>query len=120
MKNVPSFPPKQMRNHDSKVLDARKAALSRYFHEIAQANLITKSLLDFLDVRHFPQSLAHDDSNLKDCIPEFRSLDFIDGVDEPNHAPVFMYTGDKLFHDDYMLELDDIIIPGVLKGIYGE
>lgn len=116
MKNVPSFPPKQMRNHDYKVLDARKAALSRYFHEIAQSNLITKSLLDFLDVRHFPPSLAYD-SNLTESIPEFRSLDYLDDVTEPNHAPIFMYRGDTLIHPEDMM--DDIIVPGVLKAIYG-
>ncbi|XP_039257393.1 sorting nexin-24-like isoform X2 [Styela clava] len=55
--NTPAFPPKQIRNHDSKVLEARRIGLSNYFHVIAQGNLFTKTLLEFLDVHHFPANL---------------------------------------------------------------
>lgn len=115
--NAPSFPPKQIRNHDPKVLDARKVALSNYFGKIAHGNLITKTLLDFLDVHHFPTSLEFTRLDSQDYEDEVNISDDNIDLDEPSHAPVLVYTGDKFFRTS--AKRDDIIVPGVLKGLYG-
>ncbi|XP_075713957.1 sorting nexin-22 isoform X2 [Rhinoderma darwinii] len=110
---VPDFPPKRVRNWMSKVQEQRRQGLEAYIQGVLWFNKeVPKELLDFLKVKHFPQSK-------KNCSLEFLA-DITPGENSSqlaHKAVVGFYKDLYIFPPDTDL-LEDIVLQGVIQGLY--
>ncbi|XP_068131746.1 sorting nexin-22 isoform X2 [Hyperolius riggenbachi] len=99
---VPDFPPKRVPNWMSRIQEQRRQGLEAYIQGVLWFNKeVPKELLDFLKLKHFPQSK-------KNC-----SL----------HSHLAHKAVVGFYKDLYILPpdtnmLEDIVLQGVLRGLY--
>lgn len=110
---VPDFPSKRVPNWMSKVQEQRRQGLEAYIQGVIWFNKeVPKELLDFLKLKHFPQSK-------KNC--SFQSV--TDFTSEENSSQLAHKAVVGFYKDLYILPpdtdmLEDIILQGVLRGLY--
>ncbi|KAM9311795.1 sorting nexin-22 [Gastrophryne carolinensis] len=110
---VPDFPPKRVPNWMSKVQEQRRQGLEAYIQGVLWYNKeVPKELLDFLKLKHFPQSK-------KNC--SFQSEHDVTAVGNSFQLAHKAVVG---FHKDlYILPpdtdiLEDTVLQGVIRGLY--
>ncbi|KAG8576069.1 hypothetical protein GDO81_009765 [Engystomops pustulosus] len=99
---VPDFPPKRVPNWMSKVQEQRRQSLEAYIQGVLWFNKdVPKELLDFLKLKHFPQSK-------RNC-----SLD-----SKLTHKAVVGFYKDLYILPPDTDMMEDIILQGVIQGLY--
>ncbi|KAM4036151.1 sorting nexin-22 isoform 3-T3 [Anomaloglossus baeobatrachus] len=99
---VPDFPPKRVPNWMSKVQEQRRQGLEAYIQGVLLFNKeVPKDLLDFLKLKHFPQSK-------KNCCL---------GSQLAHKAVVGFYKDLYILPPDTNM-LEDVVLQGVIQGLY--
>ncbi|XP_076651662.1 sorting nexin-24 [Halictus rubicundus] len=109
---VPPFPPKRVRNCQPKVLEQRRAALELYTHKMLRLSATKQQVLNFLGIESRTATASYK-STYK--VPENTQYD------HPNtlgHHPVLTFHCDTYAQSNSSSSLPDIVINGVLQGMY--
>ncbi|XP_072258324.1 sorting nexin-22 [Pyxicephalus adspersus] len=110
---VPDFPSKRVPNWMSRIQEQRRQGLEAYIQGVLWFNNeVPKELLDFLKLRHFPQS--KNSCNLQSVT---------DCTSEENRSQLAHKAVVGFYKDLYILPpdtsmLDDVVLQGVLQGLY--
>ncbi|KZC09988.1 PREDICTED: sorting nexin-24-like [Dufourea novaeangliae] len=109
---VAPFPPKRVRNCQPKVLEQRRAALELYIKKMLRLSATKQQVLNFLGIES-RATVASYKSTCKDT----------EGAQQehPNtlgHYPVLSFHCDPYTQSNSSSSLPDIVINGVLLGIY--
>ncbi|KAL8197172.1 UNVERIFIED_CONTAM: hypothetical protein K2H54_014650 [Gekko kuhli] len=109
---VPDFPPKRVPNWMAKVMEQRRQGLEAYLQGIVLHNRqLPRELLDFLKLWHFPQDSEAGSLGglaVQDLSPSFLL----------SHRPVLSYCRDPYTLPSSKDVLPDVILSGVLRGLY--
>ncbi|XP_077120121.1 sorting nexin-22 isoform X1 [Ranitomeya variabilis] len=111
---VPDFPPKRVPNWMSKVQEQRRQGLEAYIQGVLWFNKeVPKDLLDFLKVKHFPQSKKNCSLGrlLTNNTPGENSSQLA------HKAVVGFYKDLYIFPPDTDM-LEDVVLQGVIQGLY--
>ncbi|KAM4675610.1 sorting nexin-22 [Discoglossus pictus] len=110
---VPDFPPKRVPNWMSRVQEQRRQGLEAYIQGVLWYNQdVPKELLDFLKLKHFPQSNKNCSlESLTDITPE-------DNSSQLTHQAAVGYCKDLYVLPPDTDILENIVLQGVLQGIY--
>ncbi|XP_048383226.1 sorting nexin-24-like isoform X1 [Stegostoma tigrinum] len=109
---TPEMPSKHVRNWVPKVLEQRRHGLEAYLQAILIENEdLPKVFLDFLNIRHLPS------------LPKVESCSSIDDYDceefsKLSHQPVLLFLRDPFILPTATDDSPNIVIEGVLHGIY--
>ncbi|XP_077174395.1 sorting nexin-22 [Paroedura picta] len=99
--HVPEFPPKRVPNWMAKVMEQRRQGLEAYLQGVLLYNReLPRELLDFLRLWHFPPDSKAGPSCLL------------------SHRPVISYHRDPYMFPSSKDLLPDVILSGVLQGLY--
>ncbi|XP_076300989.1 uncharacterized protein LOC143219079 [Lasioglossum baleicum] len=110
--DVAPFPPKRVRNCQPKVLEQRRAALELYTQKMLRLSATKQQVLNFLGIESRTAPASHK-STYK--VPEDTQYD------QPNvlgHHPVLTFRCDPYAQSNTSSSLPDIVINGVLQGMY--
>ncbi|XP_076676951.1 sorting nexin-24 isoform X1 [Andrena cerasifolii] len=110
--DIAPFPPKRVRNSQPKVLEQRRAALELYVQKMLRLSATKQQVLNFLGIEGRAASVSY-----KSAYKE---------AEEPQHAhpsalghhPVLTFHCDPYAESSTTSSLPDIVINGVLLGIY--
>lgn len=110
---VPDFPPKRVPNWMSKVQEQRRQGLEAYIQGVLWFNKeVPKELLDFLKVKHFPQSK-------KTCSLELLAdITLGENSSQLAHKAVVGFYKDLYIFPPDTDMLEDIVLQGVIQGLY--
>lgn len=109
---TPEIPSKHVRNWVPKVLDQRRQGLEQYLQSIITENEeLPKIFLDFLNIRHLP-SLPKTES--------YGSFDETESEESSklSHQPVLQFLRDPYVLPTANDDFPDVVIEGVLHGIF--
>jgi len=103
--STPLFPPKRVRSSQPKVLERRRKSLEQYLQAMLKFGPSCAQVLAFLGVKKLKGSLECTDFAVQD-----KTLD---------HPPIYNYKEDPYMQLEGKSHLPDIVIQGVLMGLYG-
>ncbi|XP_067839131.1 sorting nexin-24 isoform X1 [Heptranchias perlo] len=109
---TPEMPSKHVRNWVPKVLEQRRHGLEAYLQAILIENEeLPKIFLDFLNIRHLPS------------LPKVESCGSIDDYESEefsklSHQPVLLFLRDPYVLPTATDDFPNVVIEGVLHGIY--
>ncbi|XP_033330737.1 sorting nexin-24 [Megalopta genalis] len=109
---VAPFPPKRVRNCQPKVLEQRRAALELYTQKMLRLSATKQQVLNFLGIESRTANASYKSTH-KDANDT--------RYDHPNslgHHPVLSFHCDPYAQSNSSSSLPDIVINGVLLGMY--
>uniref|UniRef100_UPI00398E5ECB sorting nexin-24-like n=1 Tax=Pristiophorus japonicus TaxID=55135 RepID=UPI00398E5ECB len=108
---TPDFPPKRGLNRRPKALEQKRTGLEAYLQGlVCDGQQISREILDFLNIRHVPSG------------KQTNSLSALDELDLQNYRcfrrQVVSFTKDAFAHPTAADLLPNVIVAGVLQGLY--
>lgn len=105
---LPPFPPKRLRNMNPKLLEQRRSGLEHYLQDVARVPSLSNQLLSFLELPN-PPSTAVSNASIDSDDQEFKPL----------HQPVLGFVKDPYPDTSSSDSLPDVVMQGVMTGIFG-
>jgi len=103
----PEFPPKRVRNWNSRVLEHRRKGLELYLQAVLKLNPVPKPVLSFMGI----QAVSHDSSS-ESLLDTSESM--------ISHQPIVSFVSDPFISANTSDSLMDMVVKGVTKGLYNE
>ncbi|XP_076237478.1 sorting nexin-24 [Calliopsis andreniformis] len=110
--DIASFPPKRVRNSQPKVLEQRRVALELYLQKMLRLSATKQQVLNFLGIEGRATGASYKSTykNAEDVQHEHSNA--------LAHHPVLTFQYDPYAQSSTTSSLPDIVINGVLLGIY--
>ena len=114
--HVPTFPPKNVRNQNRQVIEARCQALHRYYQTIIRTTSLKDILFDLLGVPRI-----HNPNQEDNCGKLNASLSTLSYDEEPQHGRILYFSQDlRMFCREKITSRPNSVITGVMKGFYDD
>lgn len=102
---TPEFPPKRVRNWNSRVLEHRRKGLEQYLQAVLKLNPIPKTVLSFLGI----QAVSRNGSS--ESLPGANAASM-------SHQPVVTFVTDPFVSPNVSGSLTNMVVKGVMNGLY--
>ncbi|KAH0545684.1 sorting nexin-24-like [Cotesia glomerata] len=110
-----AFPPKRVRNSQPKVLEQRRSGLEHYITKMLQLSETKQQVLEFLGIESSKNSNARTNSRRPEVKKDSNGIESRSAI---GHHPVITFAYDPYVNPDNNSSLPNIVIQGVLDGIY--
>ena len=116
--HVPTFPPKNVRNQNRQVIEARRQALHKYYQTILRTTNLKETLFDLLDVPRITP-LYNQVGNGTHIRTSTSSSTILSEDGHPQHGRILYFNhSPKDMCIDAIINRPNNVVTGVLKGIY--